>query len=855
MPKFKPVPLGSTVNAARSDPRHWGPKTAGAIAKLPKGAQKFWGIPFEFVTPGSGNDLLVLADDSSVEIAVGAAGSHLVFAHFCDEKASTTVAGQSADYLNPVITAPGEHLADYVVVFEDGSEHRQRIRRRFEINQVQTRMQSGFTSRQHQDLSTVPFRGPYPDNAWGRWQTGVMVGDPPVSGRTAARDDRHGRANPAGSWTIYALELPDSSKKVTNVRIEATGAAAIAIGAITLFSGQNNPLRHLPLETIELEGAGTSADEIEVDVDLGVIARKRNIQHFDGTKWLNSPVKGWGEAPDDPEHIGSIDLAASADATLLVNGSDIEVGPLLESGEAVSNDGKVKARVLTSQRTWVHGRIIDSSTGKPTAARIHFRSPDGRYFPPYGHTHEVNDNWFEDYGADLLLGDTQYAYVDGTFQGELPVGDVYIEVSKGFEFEPIRQKLNIKPGQRELEITLDRNSNLREAGWVTADTHTHFLTPETAHLEAAAEDVNIINLLAAQWGDLYTNVGDLTDGASGSSTAETIVWVGTENRQHFMGHISLLGATGSPVFPMSTSGPTEGYIGDPTVRAMSDWADEVREKDGLAIVPHFPFPHSEVIAEVVLGKVDGLEIRDFHVPTMDTFAVHEWYRLLSCGYRVPAVGGTDKMSAGMPVGGVRTYAFIGDRELSHQSWSDAVRAGRTYTTSGPLMDFTVEGLRPGDELALPESGGAVHIKASASCAMPIHRLEIVFNGKVIAEELSGGNKGENILVIDEQLDLPGSGWIAARAVSDHVAWHVWPVHFAAHTSPVYVKAGRTDVFDAALGEYLITTMQGGVEWLDTLATRADDERHASIRKIFTDAIDSVNRKMPHRHGDGPLHTH
>jgi hypothetical protein len=465
----------------------------------------------------------------------------------------------------------------------------------------------------------------------------------------------------------------------------------------------------------------------------------------------------------------------------------------------------------------------------------------------------VNDNWFEDYGADLLLGDTPYAYVDGTFQGELPVGDVYVEVSKGFEFEPIRQKLNIKPGQRELEISLDRNSNLRASGWVTADTHTHFLTPETAHLEAAAEDINIINLLAAQWGDLYTNVGDITGAVSGSSSAETIVWVGSENRQHFMGHISLMGATGSPIFPMSTSGPTEGYIGDPTVRAMSEWADEAHEKGGLAIVPHFPFPHSEVIAEVVLGKVDGLEIRDFHVPTMDTFAVHEWYRLLSCGYRIAAVGGTDKMSAGMPVGGVRTYAYIGDRELSHNSWSAAVRAGRTYTTSGPLMDFTVEGLRPGDELVLPDSGGSVHVKASATCAMPINKLEIVFNGKVIAQASSA--EGSKLLAIDETLDLPGSGWIAARAVSDHVAWHVWPVNFAAHTSAVYVKAGRTDVFEASLGEYLITTMQGGVEWLDTLATRADAERHATIRKVYTDAIGAVEKKMPHTHADGTTHTH
>jgi hypothetical protein len=851
MPKFTPISLSSHLNADLSDSRYWGVKTAEAIAGLPVGTQAFWGVPFDLASGGS--SLLVLDGETNTEVTIDAAGSHLVFAHFCDEIASSTVAGQSSDYLNPVVTAPGEHIANYVVFLEDGSEHTQSIRRRFEINQAQTRMQSGFASRQHQGLNTLPKRGPYPDNAWGRWQTGVMVGDPPESGRTRAKDDHAGRSNPPASWTIYALELPDSSKKVVSLRIESTGATAFAIGAITVFDGQENPLRHEPLETIAIEAGGKTAKDFEISVDLGVIARQQDITTFDGDAWLADPVRGWGESAESPETLASIDLTASTDATLLVDGSEIDVRTLLDSGEAKSADGGATARVLTSERTWVHGKIIDSSTGKPTAARIHFRSPDGRYFPPYGHTHEVNDNWFEDYGADLLLGDTQYAYIDGTFQGELPVGDVYVEVSKGFEFEPIRQKLNIKPGQRELEITLDRNSNLRASGWVTADTHTHFLTPETAHLEAAAEDINIINLLAAQWGDLYTNVGDLTGEVSGSSSEETIVWVGSENRQHFMGHISLMGATGSPIFPMSTSGPTEGYIGDPTVRAMSEWADEAHEKGGLAIVPHFPFPHSEVIAEVVLGKVDGLEVRDFHVPTMDTFAVHEWYRLMSCGYRVPAVGGTDKMSAGMPVGGVRTYAYIGDRELSHESWSDAIRAGRTYTTSGPLMDFTVEGLRPGDELVLPESGGPVHVTATATCAMPINKLEIVFNGKVIAQ--ASADDGAKLLAIDDTLDLPGSGWIAARAVSNHVAWHVWPVNFAAHTSAVYVKAGQTDVFDAALGQYLITTMQGGVEWLDTLATRADAERHSTIRKVFTDAIGAVNKKMPHTHADGTTHTH
>ena len=57
--------------------------------------------------------------------------------------------------------------------------------------------------------------------------------------------------------------------------------------------------------------------------------------------------------------------------------------------------------------------------------------------------------------------------------------------------------------------------------------------------------MNLVNLLAAQWGDLFTNVGDLTGDQSGVSRDDTLVWVGTENRQHLLGHISLLGGQGA----------------------------------------------------------------------------------------------------------------------------------------------------------------------------------------------------------------------------------------------------------------------------------------------------------------------
>jgi hypothetical protein len=164
----------------------------------------------------------------------------------------------------------------------------------------------------------------------------------------------------------------------------------------------------------------------------------------------------------------------------------------------------VRVEVLTPAHTWVHGQIVDATTARPTLARLHFRAVGGRYLPPYSHRHEVNDNWFEDYGGDLKLGSTQCAYVDGQFQVELPVGEIYVEIAKGFEYRPVRQRLTITPAQRELVLPLERPLDWRSQGWVTADTHVHFISPQTAWLEAQAEGVNLVNLLASQWGDLFT---------------------------------------------------------------------------------------------------------------------------------------------------------------------------------------------------------------------------------------------------------------------------------------------------------------------------------------------------------------
>jgi hypothetical protein len=443
----------------------------------------------------------------------------------------------------------------------------------------------------------------------------------------------------------------------------------------------------------------------------------------------------------------------------------------------------------------------------------------------------VNDRWFEDYGADLKLGRTNYAYVPGSFQVRLPAGDVFLEVVKGFEYEPVR--LVVKAAATAAEpvvVHMKRTSDVRRQGWIAADTHVHFLSPDTAWLEGQAEGLSIVNLLAAQWGDLYTNVGDVTGELSPVSRDDTLVWVGTENRQHILGHLSVLGASGMITAPLSSAGPDEAYLGDAAWTSIADWADDSRRRGGLAVVPHFPNPYCEVVADVALGRVDALEIRDFW-SGVDTYATREWYRLLNSGLRVPVVGGTDKMSAGMPIGGLRTYAHVGTGPTSWASWTEAVRSGRTSTSSGPFIDLSVEGAGLGEEIAIG-SGASLEVRATASCMAPLDRLELVYNGRVV--EATTDVRGDRSLELKATIRASRGGWIAARTSSPFIAQHVWPVQMAAHTSPIYlVGEGHVDARDDIT--YLRTIVAGGLAWLDTLATRGDRSSQRRIRTVFTSA--------------------
>ena len=661
---------------------------------------------------------------------------------------------------------------------------------------------------------------------------------------------------------ISALVNPHPDQTIKSLRFRAASDDPLVLCGLTLFLGQGNPLRYERLATYRItlpEPAGEEDERWDITADLGVVARKWFPDRFEPESWLRSPDPGLGsriQLIPGNRHL-YVEVTASSAATLWLRDTksgtsyafDLDgAEPGKELAPRNSPATGTRVEILEREKVWLRGQVIDRATQRPTPVRLAFRSKEGRYLPPYGHRTEINDGWFQDYGADVKVMDSSFAYVDGTFQVELPTGDVYLEMTKGFEYAPVRQKLKIRPGQRELKLEIERIANLRAKGWVNADTHVHFLSPTTALLEASAEGLNLVNLLAAQWGDLFTNVGDLTGEPLVSRDKENMVWVGSENRQHILGHIGLLGAR-SPVYPMSAAGPDESYLGDPLWNSMAHWSDVCRAAGGICVSAHFPYPTGEVAADVVLGKIDAVELWP-QGPTgaepghFNSLRFLDWYRYLNCGYRLPAVGGTDKMGAYMPVGTNRAYANIGEEEFTFANWAKAVRGGNTFVTSGPLLLFHADGRTPGQEIPLRAGGGTIEVRASAQSFVPFHRLEIVLNGHVVASRDAAS--GTRDMTLTERIAVPGPGWLAARCSSQFGPVTSWEFMVQAHTSPVYLVVPGQELFSPEAAAYMLALIDGSQLFVENLAIRPDPERFATTRKVLEDARAELHRRL-HAH--------
>jgi TolB protein len=487
---------------------------------------------------------------------------------------------------------------------------------------------------------------------------------------------------------------------------------------------------------------------------------------------------------------------SAATATTKIEFRDVPGGSLRELA--------ITDRNYLNPRGTIELRVVDRS-GNDLPARVSITDDNGKFVAP-------DSSWIHaDDGFDRKERpfEVHYFHLNELANLVVPAGKIKIDAVKGFEYAPVAKIVEVQPGdQKRVEIKLEPLAKewSDAKNWISADLHVHMnyggaYQNFSAHLaeQAKAEGLRIVSNLVVNKEQRFPDIASVGENQENFSPESVVIVGGQEFHTSYWGHRGLVALRGSLVLP--------GYAGYPNTAAASlypmnaDVYDRAHLQGALVGAVHpfdaepNPFANpperitDELPVDVALGKLDYMEIVGFS-DHRSTAAV--WYRLLNLGFRLPAGAGTDATADyAAPIRGHvgldRVYVRVPDKSRTLDSWKENLKAGRTFATNGPLIEFTLGEQRVGDELKFEGTQSAVPFTAKLRSIVPVDHFEVVCNGQV-AKILKLEGKRDSA---DETGSLPlnHSGWCVLRASSDKAEYPVLDNYVYATTSPVYVTIG------------------------------------------------------------------
>ncbi|MCH8891643.1 MAG: CehA/McbA family metallohydrolase, partial [Myxococcales bacterium] len=171
--------------------------------------------------------------------------------------------------------------------------------------------------------------------------------------------------------------------------------------------------------------------------------------------------------------------------------------------------------------------------------------------------------------------------------------------------------------------------------------------------------------------------------------------------------------------------------------------------------------------------------------------------------------------------------------LEHRRFLDALVAGKTFATNGPLLGFTLGGKEIGDEIELPKGPHRLELRASLRSIVPLDHLEVIGNGEVVASlPLDAGGTSADVT---RTIEVTRSGWYLLRAWNSEATHPVRDYLPFATTSPIYVTVGGEPVRSPDDASYFVA-------WIDRLIETASahdgyntPEEKSVVMKLLTDA--------------------
>ena len=464
-------------------------------------------------------------------------------------------------------------------------------------------------------------------------------------------------------------------------------------------------------------------------------------------------------------------------------------------------------------------KVLSDDTGKPTPAMVRLEwILDGSERRPESALDLTRQ--FDSQGSSRrgLIGSRpmklpglapgNYWIVPGRVDTMIPPGDWKVTILRGLEHLIVEDNIPIRSGETtQRAYRPQRWVKMADRGWYSGDDHVHariFSDTDVDRLVAwaRAEDTHVLNIL--EMGDHErTYFQQRAFGQSGRiQRGDTLLVPGQEDPR-----ISNLGHTIALNIPQAVRDTSKYYL--------HDWFyDRVHALGGLYGYAHVNRKmfniHRDLSLNIPKGKVDFVELLQFH-----NMGTELYYEFLNLGAKITASAGSD-VPWGGTVGEVRVYAYIRDQMLSADQWFEAMEAGRTFVTNGPMLEFSVNGALPGDEIELTKESSEVSIKARSwghPNRLTPTRLEIIRHGEVI-RSVEPSSPSDTALDLDFGLD-PGWGcWLAARTYADNGS--------SAHTTPIYLSKPPLRFWDHENVPEIIDRCLEQLDEVETMAQAASD---------------------------------
>ena len=445
--------------------------------------------------------------------------------------------------------------------------------------------------------------------------------------------------------------------------------------------------------------------------------------------------------------------------------------------------------------------VVEKGTGRPLAARLSIQQEGRKYFAPVGSLYRLSRDLMHFYATDQA-------------RLTIPPGKYIVRGFRGLEYRPFRQEIALAPGQNlSVKVELDRWTDPAVRSWYSGESHIHanygygswYNTPETMRQQLEGEGLNVANFMVANSdGDGVFDREFFRGAPDPLSVPGTVLYWNEEFRATLWGHMTLLDLK-HLVEPLFTGfKDTTNPLDTPT---NSDIADHTHLQGGHVNYTHpaanvsdpflSAYSAKSIPVDVALGKIDSLDIN------WGEATIALWYRLLNCGFRLPASAGTDcflnRIQSTLP-GSDRAYVKI-DGPFAYGEWIKNLRAGRSFVTDGPMLEFSAAGKTLGETIK-PTPGETIPVQATAAFQFPLERVELVYNGVVIASGQLSADRLSGTL--NQSVKLDKSGWLSFRAYAQDRS--------EAHTSPIYVDIQGRPAASVADARYFL-------QWIDRLEAK------------------------------------